>query len=70
MVTLNELESAQIPGVNMAKKTARKLMDYCATHENAKIRYCAYQMILHVYIDAFYTSASMTHSMVGRELLH
>ena len=40
-------------------------MDYCATHDDAKIRYFASEMILHVHSYASYLSVSRARSRVG-----
>ena len=40
-------------------------MDYCATHDNAKIRYFESETILHVHSDASYLSESRAISRVG-----
>ena len=40
-------------------------MDYCATHDDAKISYFASEMILYVHSDASYLLASRSRSRVG-----
>ena len=52
MVTLNELASAKSQGTQVTMQSTKKLMDYCHTHSDAKIRYCAIQMKLHIHSDA------------------
>ena len=64
MLTLNELASAQAQGTKATKLALLKLLDYCATHNNAKIRYFASKMILHVHSDASYLSESRSRSGV------
>ena len=51
MLPLNKLASAQAQVTEATKLELLKLLDYCATHDDAKIRYCASEMILHVQSD-------------------
>ena len=67
MLTFNELSSAQSQGTEATKLALLKLLDYCATHDDAKIRYCASEMILHVHSDASYLSAYRARSKVGQQ---
>ena len=69
MLTLNELASAQSQGIEATKLALLKLLNYCATHDNAKIRYFASDMVLHVHSDASYLSAYRARSRVGRHFL-
>ena len=46
-------------------QATKQLMDYCHTHSDAKIRYCAIQMKLHIHSVASYLSASKERSRVG-----
>ena len=52
MATLNELASAQSQGTQVIMQYTKKLMEYCHTHSESKIRYCASQMKLHIHSDA------------------
>ena len=65
MLILNELASAQAGGTEATKLALLKLLDYCATHDDAKIRYFASEMVLNVHSDASYLSASRSKSSVG-----
>ena len=65
MATLNELASAQSKGTQATMQATKKLMDYCHTHSDAKIRYCASQMQLHIHSDTSYLSASKARRRVG-----
>ena len=65
MLTFNELSSAQSQGTEATKLALLKLLDYCTTHDDAKIRYFASEMVLHVHSDASYLSASRARSRVG-----
>ena len=44
MATLNELASVQYQGTQATMQATKKLMDYCHTHSDSKIRYCASQI--------------------------
>ena len=39
IATLNELVSAQSKGTQATMKTTKKLMDYCHTHSNSKVKF-------------------------------
>ena len=52
MATLSELASAQSQGTQETMQATKNLMDYFHTHSDAKIRYCASQMQLHIQSDA------------------
>ena len=54
MTTLNELASAQSKGIQANMQATRKLMDYCHTHSDATIIYCAIQMQLHTHSNESY----------------
>ena len=54
MLTLNELASSQSQVTEDTKLALLKLLDYCATHDDAQIRYFASEMVLHVHSDASY----------------
>ena len=65
MLTLNELASDQSQGTETTKLALLKLLDYCATHDDSKIRYFSSEMVLHVHSDASYLPASRSRSRVG-----
>ena len=65
MATLNELAPAQSQGTQATMQATKNLMDYCHTHSDANIRYCASQMKFHIHSDASYLSASKARSRVG-----
>ena len=65
MLTLNELASAQAQGTEATKLALLKVLDYCDTHDDEKIRYFASEMILHMNSDASYLSAYRARSRVG-----
>jgi hypothetical protein len=58
LTALTDLSSAQAKGTEATNATARKLLDYCATHPDAEIRYHGSQMALKMHSDASYLSAS------------
>ena len=64
MATLNKLASAKSQGTQATMQATKKLMDYCHTHSDAKIRYCASQMQLHIHSDTSYLSASKARRRV------
>jgi hypothetical protein len=65
LTALTDLSSAQAKGTEATNAAACKLLDYCATHPDAKIRYHGSQMALKIHSDASYLSASKAHSRVG-----
>ena len=69
MYTLNELASAQSKGTQATMQATKNMMEYCHTHSDAKVRYCASQMKLHIHSDASYLSASKARSRVGGHFL-
>ena len=64
MATLNELPFAQSQGNQATMQATKNLMDYCHTHRDAKIRYCASQIQLHIHNNSSYLSASKARSRV------
>ena len=69
MAILNELAPKQSQGNQVTMQATKKLMDYCHTHSDAKIRYCASQMKLHIHSDASYMSESKSRIRVGGHFL-
>jgi hypothetical protein len=65
LVALSDIVSDQSKGTEETQKAAHKLLDYCATHPEAKIRYKGSQMALHIHSDASYLSAPKARSRVG-----
>ena len=65
VTTLNELASAQSKGTQATMQATKNLMDYCHTHSDTAIRYCASQMQLHIHSNASYLLASKARSRVG-----
>ena len=58
ITTLNKLASAQTEGTQATMQATKNLMNYCHTHSDITIRYCASQMQLHTHSYASYLSSS------------
>jgi hypothetical protein len=65
LTALTDLSSAQVKGTEATNAAVLKLLDYCAMHPDAKIRYHGSQMALKIHSDASYLSASKARSRVG-----
>ena len=65
LVTLSDLSSAQAHGTESTNLAASQLLDYCATHSEASIRYCASEMALQIHSDASYLSVPKGRSRAG-----
>ena len=62
---LSDISITQAKPTKFTEKEMHMLMDYCATYPNAKIRYYASEMILHVESDAAYLVAPNAKSRVA-----
>jgi len=62
---LNSLTAAQSTGTQRIVTALVHLLNYCATHPDAKIRYHASGMILHIHSDASYLSESQARNRAG-----
>ena len=65
LVAISTLASVQATGTKATLNAAIHLLNYCATHPDAKIRFTASDMILHVHSDASYLSVHGARSRVG-----
>ena len=65
LVAISTLASVQAKGTEATMVAAIQLLNYCATHPNASVRYKASDMILHVHSDASYLSVHGARSRVG-----
>ena len=65
LVALNTLASSQTKGTEKTKKAMNQLLDYAATHPNAKIRYHRSKMKLHDHSDASHLSEPKSRSRAG-----
>jgi hypothetical protein len=68
LAALSDLSSAQAKGTKATNLAANQLLDYCATHSEASIRYCASEMALQIHSDASYILVSQGHSRAGGHL--
>jgi hypothetical protein len=68
LVALSNLASAQAQGTEATNLVAIQLLDYCATHSEASICYCASKMALHIHSDASYLSVPKGRSCAGGHL--
>ena len=64
-VTLSDLASEQSRATELTLKDVHQLLDYCATHPDAKLRYHASNMQLGIHSDASYLNAPKGRSRVG-----
>jgi len=65
LVALGTLASAQSKATEETIKAATHLLNYCATHPSATIRFTKSDMILHIVSDASYLTASGARSRLG-----
>jgi hypothetical protein len=65
MMALSDLASAQSKATEETRKATEKLLDYCATHPDATIRFTASDMSLKIHSDASYLTAPKARSRVG-----
>jgi hypothetical protein len=65
LMALNDIATEQIAATEKTKTAAGQLLDYLATHPDAKIRFQASDMILHIHSDASYLSVSKSISRLG-----
>jgi hypothetical protein len=68
LVALGDLSSAQAKGTEATNRAATQLLDYCATHSEASIRYCASEMALQIHSVASYLSVAKGRSQAGGHL--
>ena len=65
LVALGTIEAAQTIGKIEKEKEIQKLLDYCATHPNATLRYKASRVVLKAHSDALYFFESLAISRAG-----
>jgi len=65
LVTLSTIASQQSKATLDTIKATTQLLNYCATHPNATVRFTASGMVLHIVSDASYLSASGARSRLG-----
>ena len=61
---LSSIASEQASATEKNEKKCTQLLDYLATHDNARIRYHASDMVLKIYSDASYNSETNARSRV------
>ena len=65
LVTLSTLASQQSKGTAHTADAITQLLNYCATHPDAEIRYVASDMLLKIHSDASYLSEAQARSRTG-----
>jgi hypothetical protein len=65
IMPINVLASEQTKATSDTADKVIKLINYCNTHPETKIRYHAYDMILHIHSDAYYLSENKAKSIAG-----
>jgi hypothetical protein len=65
IMPINVLASEQSNATEVTAYKVIKLLNYCNTHPETKIRYHASDMILHIHIDASYLSENEAKSLAG-----
>jgi hypothetical protein len=65
IMPINVLASEQSKATEVTAKKVIKLINYCNTHPETKIRYHASDMILHIHSDASYLSENESKSRAG-----
>jgi hypothetical protein len=65
IMPINVLASEQSKATAVTAEKVIKLLNYCNTHPETKIRYHAYDMILHIHSDAYYLSENKAKSRAG-----
>jgi hypothetical protein len=65
IMPINVLVSEQSKATAVTADKVIKLLNYCNTHPETKIRYHASDMILHIHSDASYLSENEANSRAG-----
>jgi hypothetical protein len=65
LVAIGSISSKQTKGTQHTLDKVTHLLNYCATHPEAVVRYHASDMALHIHSDASYLSASEARSCIG-----
>ncbi len=65
LVALGTLGSAQSKGTIATAEATVQLLNYCATHPDACLRYCGSDMVLYIHSDASYLSEPQARSRSG-----
>ena len=62
---LSSISGEQASATKNREKKCAQLLNYLATHNNAKIRYYASDMVLNIHSDAFYLSEKRARSRLA-----
>ena len=62
---LSSISREQTSATENTEKKCAQLLDYLATHDNARIRYHASDMVLNIHSDASYLSETRARSRVA-----
>jgi hypothetical protein len=65
IIPLNDIATEQTSATEKTKTAAGQLLDYLSMHPDAKIRFHASDMILHIHSDASYLSVSKARCRLG-----
>jgi hypothetical protein len=65
LMPLNDIATEQTKTTEKTQAATNQMFDYSATHPDARIRYHASDMILHIHSDASYLSVSNAQSRLG-----
>ena len=65
LVSLGTIAALQASATQATSKYVTHLLDYCHIHTDAKVRYHASDMILHIHSDASYNSEAKERSQAG-----
>jgi hypothetical protein len=62
LMPLNDIATEKTKAMEKKQAATNQMLDYLATHPDAKIRYHASDMVLHIHSDASYLSVSKARS--------
>eukprot|EP00956_Cyclotella_meneghiniana_P026598 scaffold57892_cov40-Cyclotella_meneghiniana.AAC.1 len=65
LMSLSTIAHEQTKATENTELSVTQILDYCATHPNAKIRFRASAMILNIHSDASYLNAPNARSRIG-----
>ena len=65
LVALSSIAAEQAQATEQTEKLVHTLLDYLATHKNAKEQYVASNMVLNIHSDASYLSKPKARSRLG-----
>ncbi len=64
LMALSTIASEQTKGTEKTLEKAYQLLDYLVSHPNAKVQFCASDMIMNIHSDASYLSKTSARSRV------